>query len=109
MTLEKKLDFEPNVLTQPTKHVIVEKALALIQGERRQEYGPVDESTKRLAMAITAYLLPKLKPDCTVTPLDYVMINVIEKALREGILHKEDNLVDIIGYTMIAETVTTLK
>lgn len=86
---------------------IAEEAQELINGPRRKEYGPVEQSTERLALAWTAALLPKLRPGEIITRNDYLMLNIIEKALREVQHHKRDNLVDIVGYTLLSEIITT--
>ncbi len=87
---------------QPTK-TLTQEAEELINGPRRQSYGPIEESSRRLAEAWSSLLSSKLKE--SITPEETMLMMVMLKLLRETQEHKRDNLVDAVGYILLAEKV----
>jgi hypothetical protein len=75
---------------------ILQEADKIINGPRRQSYGPVSESFKRLSLAFTAVLLHKLKEP--VTEPEAILILEMLKVCREAHAHHRDNGVDGCGY-----------
>lgn len=74
---------------------IFEEAEQIINGERREAYGPVRESFERIA---------KLWSEIVGTPISALQVCEMMaalKAAREANKHGRDNLVDIIGYLML--------
>lgn len=91
--------FDCNLKTkeQETKLGLVDKAIAIINGPRRDSYGPVEESFKRIAVVWSELLGHNI----TASQVSIMMIAF--KLCREANKHSEDNLVDIIGYTLLHE------
>ena len=82
----------------------VTEALKLITDDRRKEYGPVRESFERIAVKWTHYL------GKTILAEDVAAMMVLFKMAREQHQHKDDNIVDILGYAMLwSELLTTGK
>jgi hypothetical protein len=58
-------------------------------------------------MMWTAYLRKKLRmPDLTLSMRDVCHLNTLQKIARDAHREKEDNLVDICGWTLNAEVVS---
>jgi hypothetical protein len=93
--------------TQPkeTPKSILAEAEELIAGPRREEYGPIDESSRRAALVFTAILAHKLKPDANITPREVYLIQAGWKLCREAFAHKSDNCVDGAAYFALAQKV----
>jgi hypothetical protein len=77
-------------------HPILKRANQIIQGERREQYGPVESSFQIVARMWNAYTGSDL------TSIDVAMMMILYKASREAYAHKDDNLVDIAGYAALA-------
>jgi hypothetical protein len=80
----------------------LEQANEVINGPRRDSYGPVEESFTKIAKVWTAIL------GYEVSPLQVSLCMIGLKVLREANKHSDDNLVDICGYTALAEKVKDL-
>ena len=65
----------------------------LINGPRRAEYGPVQESFRQIAMIASIGTRKHL------SPADIAKIMLAVKYVREAQAHKRDNLVDLNGYS----------
>jgi hypothetical protein len=78
------------------------KANDIINGPRRDSYGPVEESFARVADLWSSIL----KTPVTARHVGLCMIGL--KLLRESNKHDIDNLVDIAGYTALTEKVKDL-
>lgn len=74
---------------------ILEEADRIINGERRQAYGPVKTSFERVAKMWTAIL------GTEVSSQQVALMMIAFKIAREVNAHKDDNLVDIAGYTAL--------
>lgn len=77
----------------------LETANEIINGPRRDSYGPVEESFKKIA-TVWSYILKT-----EVSPLQVAQCMIGLKLLRESNKHGIDNLVDICGYAALAEKV----
>ena len=77
---------------------ILAEAEKLINGEKRDEYGPVQDSFKRVALYWEAYLFPNRQTFTNICPGDVAIMMILFKIAREQGSHKRDNLVDIAGY-----------
>lgn len=84
---------------------ILEEAKQIVEGDRREAYGPVEESFKRHAMVWSAILQPKLKSP--ITPEEVTLMMVGLKLMREANSSKHDNRVDIIGYILLRDILCT--
>lgn len=80
---------------------IFEEAEEIINGPRRESYGPVDESFKRIAQIWSGVLGE------TITPRQVCLCMIGLKIQREANKHQRDNLVDILGYAGLAEKLPT--
>lgn len=76
---------------------ILEKARNIVENSRSQDYGPFDASFKRIADYWCDYLSHKAM-QVTITPQDVALMMVLFKIAREEYKHKEDNIIDCIGY-----------
>lgn len=83
---------------QVTKSVLQE-AEEIINGERRDAYGPAEESFQRIATMWSVILKRE------VTSHQVALCMIAFKICREINKPKRDNLVDIAGYTALAEKV----
>lgn len=101
VTKERELTHEDVAMVkdmlQPTQSV-GQEAEKIINGPRRDAYGPVEESFKRIALAWEVVL------GHPVSVQDVAAMMVLLKVCREiGGNHHRDNLVDICGYTLLWE------
>lgn len=75
------------------KQSILAEAETLINGPRKDSYGPVEKSFNRIAELATIFTGHKL------TGVDIAWIMIALKLGREISSHSRDNLVDLAGYT----------
>lgn len=87
----------------PTLGAALEEAKRLICGDRRADYGGVEESFTDVAQAWSILF------DTIVTPEQVALAMVLLKVFREKRNHKHDNLVDIAGYAGLADFMAELK
>jgi len=78
-----------------------EKSAALVNGERQADYGDPCDTWKRIAKVFSGIL------GIEVTPAQAALCMVGVKVVRESKGHKEDNLVDSLGYLRIAGRLQT--
>lgn len=78
---------------------VLTEANAIIHGERRDDYGPAEESLDRIAAMWSAIFG---KP---VTRADVCLAMIVMKVAREVNRHKRDNLVDVCGYAALLSKV----
>lgn len=74
---------------------ILTKAEELVNKDRQADYGSPLDHFMDVSVAVSA-LIGK-----TLTPQDCIMVMLVIKLSRENNKHKEDNLVDICGYSEI--------
>jgi len=82
---------------------ILMEASKLIDGDRRDDYGPIEESSKKIA-AMWSIIL-----DHEVTPEEVCLCMIGFKMVREMHKHKRDNRVDIGGYAKLLDRIVTSK
>jgi hypothetical protein len=80
---------------------VAQEAENIINGPRRDAYGPVEESFKRHASVWTGILQHKLQSP--ITPQEVALMMIGLKLTREANAHQRDNLTDIVGYTLLLE------
>lgn len=85
---------------QPTESIAAE-ADRIINGERREAYGPIEESALDLAAIWTVILRKKLST--AIEPREVMLMMTGLKLQRESNSEKRDNRVDLIGYTLLAD------
>ena len=84
-------------LTPPiTPTSIFEDAANIIAGDRRQSYGPVEQSFQNVADVWNAILRGKVKD--SITPQQVALMMIGLKLVRESNRPGRDNRVDICGY-----------
>jgi hypothetical protein len=81
----------------------VEQAKAIIHGERNEDYGPMRDGFEATAKIWSATLRKKLTAD--ITPEEVCLLMIGLKLSREGFKHKDDNLVDMVGYAEISSII----
>jgi hypothetical protein len=89
-------------MNDPALNLFAE-AQALISGARRDDYGAVEKSFKRIAQAWSAVL------GVDVTPQQVCLCMIGLKVCREANGHKHDSLVDICGYTGLLAQLEAVK
>ena len=82
---------------------ITQEAEEIINGERREAYGSVNESFTNTAKIWSGILGFDITPE----KVSLCMIGL--KLQRESNRHKRDNLVDIIGYSLLSEKLNEEK
>lgn len=81
---------------------ILKEAARIISTDRANDYGPADESFKRIARLWTAYL------DVAVSPMDVANLYMLAKIQRSLTSPaKADNWLDICGYAALAGEMMT--
>ena len=81
---------------------ILKDAYNIINGNRQNSYGTPEDSFARISDYWNTYLKHK-NLETVLTPHDVAMMMVLFKIAREEHQHKQDNLVDICGYTAILD------
>ena len=71
---------------------IITEAMDLVNGERKQDYGNIEESFKRIARLWSAYL------GANVDELDVGKMMILLKVSRAKINNHRDSYIDIVGY-----------
>lgn len=85
-----------------TRDEILKEAARIISSDRAEDYGPADESFKRIARLWTAYL------DVAVSPMDVANMFVLSKVQRTLTSPaKTDTWMDICGYAALAGEMMT--
>ena len=85
-----------------TRDEILKEASRIISTDRADDYGPADESFKRIARLWTAYL------DVAVSPMDAANMFVLSKVQRTLMSpSKDDTWIDIAGYAALAGEMMT--
>lgn len=81
----------------------LDRAKALVTGDRRAAYGPAVENFSAGAQIIEALLRRRglLKPDAILTALDYALIMASVKLDRIAGKYSEDSVVDLVGYVAL--------
>lgn len=74
---------------------IAEEAIDIVKGHRNSDYGSPVESFERISKMASLLCNKEL------TSLECVRVLKAVKLVRESYKHKEDNLIDLIGYTEI--------
>ena len=75
---------------------ILQKAQQLVEGDRQKDYDSPDKNFQRTANLWNGYL--DSIGDRKLTPNDIAMMMVLLKISREIYKHKEDSVVDAVGY-----------
>jgi hypothetical protein len=78
---------------------ILDKAARITRGDRQASYGPPDQDFRRTAGMWSALFEAKLKDGVTFEPRDVALAMILLKCSRESHQRKEDNWVDIAGYS----------
>ena len=79
---------------------ITDEAQKIINGPRRDDYGPVEESFQQIATMWSALFGKEI------TSKDVALAMICLKVCREsGPKHTRDSLVDIVGYTLLLEKI----
>lgn len=85
---------------------VLQEALAVVTGPRRQAYGDPRESCARLADVWSALFADLLRPGQRFEARHVVLGLLALKLMREAHSHQRDNVVDIAGYAWVLERVT---
>ncbi len=88
-------------VNQPNEPSITMEAEKLIHGERRDDYGDMDESFQNIADVWSAILTARTNCDSNLISKGLVALMMTGlKLVREANKHKRDNLVDVCGYAL---------
>lgn len=77
---------------------ILEEALEVTNGDRRDQYGPADQDFKRTAAMWTALFGGMLKEGVSFEPFHVAQAMILLKMSRQMHQRKRDNWVDAAGY-----------
>jgi hypothetical protein len=86
------------------KERLMEEALAIINGSRREDYGPPERNFERIALLHTAYLRARglLRSTDAITSVDVCRMQGLVKVCRRmETPNHEDSLRDDLGYTLL--------
>lgn len=81
---------------KPKQETILEEALRIVEGDRRESYGDERKSFARVASGWSHIL------DQNVTPQEVALCMMWLKMCREVNKSSRDNLVDVCGYAHLA-------
>lgn len=84
---------------------IASKAEKLVLGDRNESYGDPRQDFERIARVWSGLLHSKLKAE--ITPEEAILMMVGLKLCREVHKPKEDTRIDVIGYMLCLDWVTT--
>ena len=87
---------------------LVDTMLSITRNNRQKEYGHALINFIRMAEYAQAHWRGRLAPGEFWTPLDVIHVNDGWKSARELEVHKEDNLVDKMGYIDCYERIDDL-
>ncbi len=82
---------------------LLEEATEIVNGSRENDYGSAFDNMKHIADIFNTITGRDL------TPEEVVLLNVSQKLSREIYKHKQDNLVDLIGYIEVLNKVINDK
>lgn len=85
-----------------TAKEMIETAESVVNGERQLAYGHPAKNHGCTAILWSAYLARKYDLPITLDTDDVCMLNILQKVSRQANARKDDNLVDIIGYSLNA-------
>lgn len=88
---------------------IADEAKQLVLGDRNQSYGNPADDYAKTAKIWSGMLIHHLKPGVEITAKEAVLMMAALKLSREMHKHKRDNLVDAVGYELLAEWIETGK
>jgi hypothetical protein len=80
---------------------ILDKAKEIITGERQDQYGAAEDSFNCIATYWTAYFCNQGWA-IQISREDVALLMVLFKLARQHNQHKEDNLIDAVGYLALA-------
>jgi len=83
----------------------IQEAYKVVLGDRQDAYGNPKADFERTALVWTGILNGKLKQPITAEDIPLLMIGL--KLCRQAHKHKDDNLIDIHGYGICLEWLTT--
>lgn len=86
---------------------ILSEADRIVSGRGESEYGHPRDNFQDIADSWSGFLHARglLPRDAQLLPRDVAIMNVLQKAMRDGHMPKRDNLVDIAGYARTAERI----
>jgi Domain of unknown function (DUF6378) len=88
---------------KPEQESVAEEAQRIVHGERNESYGNPADDYAKTAKIWSGLLIHKLKPGVEITPKEATLMMAALKLSREMHKHKRDNLVDGVGYILLAE------
>lgn len=74
-------------------------AQEITTGDRRRDYGRPLRNFTEIGLAETLQFKKKLRPGAIFNPMDVAIWNIVQKVCRHINTYKDDNFVDIIGYS----------
>lgn len=76
---------------------VADEAVGIISGDRHEQYGSAEKEFARIGAGWSALF------GCDISPRQVALAMVWLKVCREDFRHKEDNIVDLIGYALLAD------
>lgn len=87
----------------------IDIAKEIIHGDREQTYGTPDTNLLKISEQWSLYLEQRYETAIPITAEDVCWMMADLKKVREMNVHKQDNLVDAIGYIALIDRITTDK
>ena len=104
---EEPIDEEPTQDIIGDIPIILDRVKAILTSREKGAYGNVYHSFLRITDYWNAYLshVGILEKDSELKPKDVAMLMVLFKMSREEHKHKDDNILDMIGYATLAKSI----
>ena len=84
---------------------VIDQAKHIIEGDREQTYGRPGKNLRKIAEQWSLYISQQSGISVTLLEEDVCWMMALLKMARQMHRHKEDNLVDAIGYIALIEKV----
>lgn len=91
-----------NISKEPKQNYILRQAETIINGERQEQYGSVEDSFQTIADLWSSYLCNSKQKSIDITDVDVANMMILLKIARNtNGVHKDDNWIDICGYAAL--------
>ena len=84
---------------------VLDEAKSIIEGDREQTYGKPGVNLRRIAEQWSCYLSQKYEQKNMLSEEDVCWMMVLLKMARQMNCHKDDNLIDAIGYMALIDKI----
>jgi len=103
-----KQELETREIVDMPEKDIAQQASEIVNGDRQKDYDHPIRNFQRMADLWNGYLKAR-GFEVTLNSRDVAQMSVLLKMAREMYKHKEDNLTDIIGYTLCLDKIENFE